>query len=518
MAKVIIDGITVDVPDNSNIIQAAEAAGIHIPHLCYHPKLSLSGTCRLCLVEVEKTPKLQTACSTTVRDGMVVFTNNEKVRKARAGVLEFLLINHPLDCPVCDKAGECKLQDYAYEYGFGKSRFNEEKREYPIVDVGGGLVRNMDRCVHCKRCVRFCREVAGIEEYGPEYRGGRTDFVSFPGSEVTNAYSGALAEICPVGALTSRDFRFKSRVWNLKQHFSICPGCSAGCPVILETKGNRILRVRPQPGNVPCESWLCNEGRFGYHFIEGKERIVEPVARLGAKMEPASFEAAVTAAAAGLKKVLDAHGPDAVAGLCGAHAANEDALAFLRLVNEALKSNNHDYKLGGAAESDSAVDFVRRTDPAPNTRGLQLLGVGADPAGSGEKLMEKIRGGSIKALIAVDMAAAKCEITAPGIGDALAKLECLVVIDILPSVFTEAAHVILPGAAFAEKAGTFTNYAGRIGSFERALRPPKGARPEWETLAAIAKALGADFGYKDIAGVTADATARIEKHTKVGAG
>lgn len=515
MAKVTIDGIAVEVADNVNILTAAEAAGIHIPRLCYHPKLSLSGTCRLCLVEVEKMPKLQTACSTTVRDGMVIFTNNDKVRKARTGVIEFLLINHPLDCPVCDQAGECKLQDYAQEYGVGKARFAEDKREYPMVDIGGGLVRNMNRCVHCKRCIRFCAEIAGIEEYGPMNRGGKTSIGIFPGKSLANRYAGSMVDLCPVGALTSRDFRFKARVWNLKPHRSVCPGCSAGCAVTLEVKGNRILRIRPLPLN-DSDSWLlCDEGRFGFHFVHAADRITEPVVRSGGSLKSATLEAAINAAAAALKKVIAAHGAQAVAGICGPHATNEDGLAFLRFMTEAVKSNCHDVQLDDEkVDSAASEDFLRRADHAPNRTGLRALGIGADC--SGVKIAEKIASGQIKALIAVDVAGIEKKTFSPALKDALAKLECLIVIDILPSIFSDAATVLIPGAAFAEKEGSFTNFTGRVQRIEKAVRPPKDARPEWETLAAVARSMGLDLGYKCAKDVTADAESRILKTAQAG--
>lgn len=512
MANVTIDGIAVEVADNINIIKAAEAAGIHIPHLCYHPKLSLSGTCRLCLVEVEKMPKLQTACSTTVKDGMVIFTNNEKVRKARQGVLEFLLINHPLDCPVCDQAGECKLQDYAYEYGMGKSRFTEDKRTYPVVEIGDSLVRNMNRCVHCKRCIRFCAEVAGIEQYGPSNRGGKTSIGVFPGGKVTNKFTGTMVDICPVGALTSKDFRFKARVWNLEEVKSVCPMCSTGCAVVLAVKGNKVLRIRPVEGEE-ADSWvMCDEGRFGFHFLTREDRLTTPMMTRGGQKEPCKWEQAVQEAATELKRAIEKHGADAVAGVCSTQATNEDAAAFARLMTETIKTKNHDYKLTDTMPSpDQTEDFKRRVDHSPNTRGLQALGVGTNPQGSGTNLVEKILNGTVKALVAVGPGYPSFETGAPGLKDALKKLEVLIVLDILPSIFSEAAHVVLPGAAFTEKNGTFTNYAGKIQELRKAVRAPKGAKPEWETLAAISKAMGTDLKYKSLDDARGDAEKRIKR-------
>ncbi|MDX1582699.1 MAG: 2Fe-2S iron-sulfur cluster-binding protein, partial [Thermoanaerobaculia bacterium] len=245
MAKVTIDGIEVEVADGTNIIEAAKTANIHVPHFCYHPSLSIVGQCRMCLVEIEGMPKLQAGCSTTVRDGMEIHVYNEKVDKARKGQMEFLLINHPLDCPICDKAGECPLQDYAFNYGAVTSRYGEYKRTYPGMDrtaIGPHVLQNMNRCIHCTRCIRFTQEISETGELAFFKRGAETEVGVFPGRPIDNWMSACVTDICPTGALTTREFRFEARVWNLDAAESVCNGCDVGCNIFVEFKNGRIYR------------------------------------------------------------------------------------------------------------------------------------------------------------------------------------------------------------------------------------------------------------------------------------
>lgn len=270
MPKLKIDGIEVDAVEGMNLVEAASLAGIKIPTFCYHPALSIVGQCRICLVEIEGMPKLQPACATFAKEGMVVNTNTERVKKARAQVMEFLLVNHPLDCPICDQAGECYLQDFCDEYGFKKSRYLEEKRVYKKLErraLGPHVFQNQNRCIHCSRCIRFCEEIAQTSELTFVKRGYKMYVDVYPSTELSNPWSSCVADLCPVGALTIRDFRFKERVWNLKKAESICPHCGIGCNIFIEHKNGKIYRFLPRFNENINNYWLCDKGRFSYKWL-----------------------------------------------------------------------------------------------------------------------------------------------------------------------------------------------------------------------------------------------------------
>ena len=278
MPKVTVDGIAFDAPAGMNLIEAAKMVGITIPAFCYHPALKVVGQCRICLVEVEGTPKLQPGCATPVREGMVVHTGTERVKKIRAQVMEFLLINHPLDCPVCDQAGECDLQDFCEAYSFPKSRFEEKKRTYPEEErrpVGPHVFQNQNRCIHCSRCIRCCGEIAGTGELAFAERGYKMLIDTFPGAPLDNPWSACAADLCPVGALTVSDFRFKERVWNLEWVPSLCPHCGNGCNVKLQPRSGVVKRLLPRANPDINDFWLCDYGRFGFEWMNGAT-IFEP--------------------------------------------------------------------------------------------------------------------------------------------------------------------------------------------------------------------------------------------------
>jgi len=281
MAKVTIDGTEVEVQDGINVIEAAKAVDVHVPHFCYHPSLTVVGQCRMCLVEVEGMPKLQAGCSTNVRDGMKIWVWNEKVEKARQGQMEFLLINHPLDCPICDKAGECPLQDYSFNYGTVESRYGEVKRTYPGMDrtpIGPHVLQNMNRCIHCTRCIRFCQEITGTSELAFFKRGASTEVGVFPGTPIDNWMSACVTDLCPTGALTTREFRFESRVWNLESTESVCNGCDVGCNIFIGHRNGQVFRYRPRVNPDVNDHWLCDYGRFSYERYD-TDRVVVPKLR-----------------------------------------------------------------------------------------------------------------------------------------------------------------------------------------------------------------------------------------------
>ena len=274
MVTLTIEGREVIVPPGTNLIEAAKTAGILIPHYCYHPSLPVAGVCRMCLVEVEKFPKLTPACATSVGEGQVVHVHSEKAREARKGVLEFLLINHPLDCPICDQAGECELQDYTFAEGRKDSRYMEPKRFNPMEDFGGDVLYVPNRCILCTRCVRFMDVVARDPVLNVSERGDRAYIGKFEGSDLTHAWASNVVDLCPVGALLSKDFLNKARAWELDRAASVCPSCSQGCNVMLETRDNVVVRIRPRPNAAVNQHFACNVGRMNYRWINRRDRSI----------------------------------------------------------------------------------------------------------------------------------------------------------------------------------------------------------------------------------------------------
>ncbi|KPJ60344.1 MAG: hypothetical protein AMJ46_07170 [Latescibacteria bacterium DG_63] len=336
-----IDGKEVVVEQGTTILQAASAAGVHVPHLCYHSELSIKGSCRVCLVEVEGTPKLQPACSTTVCEGMVVRTDSPAVREARRGVLELLTMNHPLDCPVCDKGGECKLQDYVFMYGRGKGRFTFEKRTFPKEDIGPFVVRDMNRCVHCTRCVRFTCEVSLSEDVGVFGRGDHTSIGTYLGRELRNPFSGNVTELCPVGALTDRVFRFKARVWELEKVPSVCPLCPVGCLTELQLDSGRIARIRGREGGA--SPWICDLGRFGFGADHSGQR--RPFIREEGTELDVPWDVALGMVTGRFRVISKESGPDSVGVLCTTLATNEELFGLQHVFRNVLKSNNIDFRV-----------------------------------------------------------------------------------------------------------------------------------------------------------------------------
>src|SRR3989304_1855025 len=362
LVTVTIDGRQITVAPGTIIIQAGERLGIEIPHYCYHPGLPIEGVCRMCLVEVEKSPKLVIACAIPVTEGMVVHTGTPQVEEARRGVLEFYLLNHPLDCPICDKGGECPLQDYTMRYGPGASRPAEEKvhrdKHRPL---GPHIIFDAERCILCTRCVRFCRDIVGTGELGIGNRGDKAEIVLFPGKELDNAYSGNVIDLCPVGALTSKDYRFKSRPWDLvKQVESTCPACSRGCSIVLDV---RHLRT------------------------EGEEAVAALVERL--------------------RGILDQHGPEAIGGLLSTWLTIEELYAAVTFLRHEVGTPHLDYRVTPVhtQEGDEAEDhLLRRTDKSPNTQGARLLGIGPGPGGWGtSEMLKAATTGTLKALLLFEL-------------------------------------------------------------------------------------------------------------------
>jgi NADH-quinone oxidoreductase subunit G len=506
MPKLEIDGREVTVPDGFNVIQAAERLNIEIPHYCYHPGLSISGNCRMCLVEIEKIPRLQIACNTKVSEGMIVKTTTPKVKVAQAAVLEFLLINHPIDCPICDQAGECKLQDYYMDYGQYHSRFpleaKVEKRK--VMDLGPQVVLDQERCILCARCTRFLDEVTKTSELGIFARGDHCYIDLFPGKKLDNPYSGNVVDVCPVGALTSKDFRFKARVWYLEKVESICTRCANGCNIDLYHRRGQMYRFRPRYNPDVTQYWMCDEGRLWYKELQKESRILRPLMCGEGDFAPTSWEQAFAKIAETLTRVKEQHGANATAGIIGAKATNEESYLFARLLKEQIGTE----QVTGLSWSPADAfhdNFLIKADKNPNTRGLQALGL-LNGKTSALEILAAAERGEVKALLVfgVDL------VTAFGqekVDKALSNLD-VGVFDTDYNGTTEYADVILPIGTAPETDGTFTNHAGRVQRIRQAFPPPGDVKPGWEALSLV----GTRFGGTDY---TSSSEVFIELASKV---
>ncbi|WP_250499609.1 NADH-quinone oxidoreductase subunit NuoG [Caballeronia sp. GAWG1-5s-s] len=345
MVELEIDGKTVEVPEGSMVIQAAHKVDTYIPHFCYHKKLSIAANCRMCLVEVEKMPKAVPACATPVSAGMVVRTASDKAVKAQQSVMEFLLINHPLDCPICDQGGECQLQDLAVGYGKSQSRYNEEKRVVFHKNVGPLIsMEEMTRCIHCTRCVRFGQEIAGVMELGMLGRGEHSEITSFVGKTVDSELSGNMIDLCPVGALTSKPFRYSARTWELSRRKSVSPHDSVGSNLVVQVKNNRVMRVLPMENEAINECWISDKDRFSYEALNSDERLTTPMLKQGGKWIETDWQTALEYVAKGIKGIKADHGANAIAALATPHSTVEE-LYLLKQFAEGVGSPNVDFRL-----------------------------------------------------------------------------------------------------------------------------------------------------------------------------
>ncbi|MGU3777395.1 NADH-quinone oxidoreductase subunit NuoG [Burkholderia metallica] len=358
MVELEIDGKKVEVPEGSMVIQAAHKADTYIPHFCYHKKLSVAANCRMCLVEVEKMPKAVPACATPVSAGMIVHTQSDKAVKAQQSVMEFLLINHPLDCPICDQGGECQLQDLAVGYGKSSSRYSEEKRVVFHKNVGPLIsMEEMSRCIHCTRCVRFGQEIAGVMEFGMLGRGEHSEITTFVGKTVDSELSGNMIDLCPVGALTSKPFRYSARTWELSRRKSVSPHDSVGANLVVQVKNNRVMRVLPFENESINECWISDKDRFSYEGLNSEERLTKPMLKQGGQWIETDWQTALEYVAKGLKGIAADHGANALAMLASAHSTAEELFLVKQLANE-LKTPNVDFRL-------RQQDFSAPVDGAP---------------------------------------------------------------------------------------------------------------------------------------------------------
>lgn len=453
MPKCTIDGKEVEFAAGENLVTVAKRAGVEIPVFCYHPGLSVVAQCRMCYVEVEKMPKLQTACSTNAAEGMVVKTNSENVKKGRAGTMEFLLLNHPLDCPICDKAGECDLQDNSFGHGNAYMRNSEDRRTYIDIDMGPVIQKNMNRCIHCTRCIRFGEEVAGIHEMVAVKRGNNIDITTIDGKQLQTEYAGNYSDICPTGSLTLKDFRFKKRAWMLKKTKTVCEGCSKGCNMEVQQDGGVVYRCVPLENPAINKYWMCDEGRMNYHYTQDPTRILEPKIKLNSELESTSWETAVLS----LKEKLI--GKKALF-LLGTDLTNEELSTILDYV----KINHQDSEVlsfGTLGLSTSSQDgpedkILKMKSKTSNLNGAEKLGIKSVDASS-EKAFLKcdlilvFRGGRAQL-------PKKFEKPVYGVGVFLEKE-------------AKSFQGILPSLAFTEKSGIIINHQGIEQKLNRAVSP-----------------------------------------------
>ena len=529
-------------PVATTMIQACEIAGVTVPHYCYHAKLPVAGNCRMCLVEfgtpalgpdrkpvlnpdgtpqIRKSPRPAIACATPVSPGMAIYTNTPIVEAMRRGVLEFLLLNHPLDCPICDQAGECKLQEYSVEYGQAASRSVDEKVHKPKqVDLGPRIMLDDERCILCSRCIRFTRDLVGDDALGIVQRGSHSTLTHYPGRPFDNNYTLNTVDICPVGALTSKDFRFQMRVWFLKETRSVCTSCATGCNILISSRENKIYRYVPRQNDAVNSCWMCDSGRLNYKWIGRTDRLAQCQVRDSqGQMQPSAWPEAIQEAAARLKQAA----PGSIAFIASARQTNEELflISYLArklgamadaapregegddwLVNADKNPNSLGARLVFGLDR-SALSVTSDSEPATGGSADTVVGPGVQPARSGQECPRSLRGGTAEPL------GAKLPKIAEGIrhgairtlvvlgedatkhlgAELLGRLDNLMVSDILPNATTNLAHILLPGCAHAEKRGSFTNAKGRVQKFLKAVEPPGQARPESEFLVELVRAV-----------------------------
>jgi NADH-quinone oxidoreductase subunit G len=487
MPTLTIDGRQVDSPDGSTVIQAAESLGTFIPRYCYHPGLSIAGNCRICLVEVEQNPKLQIACNTPVTEGMVVHTKSVKAEDGRRAVLEFLLANHPLDCPVCDQSGECELQNFYMDFGLYDARFREQKvKKKKAVAIGPHVMLDQERCILCSRCVRFTDEISKTGEFGIFNRGDRAELALYPGQRVDNPYSGNVVDICPVGALTDRDSRFKARVWYLSSAPTVCNGCAQGCNVdvhyVLDrphlNEGARVLRLKPRNNADVNQWWMCDEGRYGFGWID-KGRLTKVRNRGG----DATWDQATAAIAAELATLREKGHGSRLGVIASAQLTNEELFLLREIFQRVLGAQVTASFPEHPGYSDN---FLIKADRNPNTFGATLLGLAGSAAPDAARIVNEALQGRIEVLwvFGHDLTTLVGQDTL----DELSRtLRLFVFSGTNENPTTSWSHWVLPTAAYVEKDGTFVNCHGRIQRIGRAFPPLADSAEDWRFLLEIAR-------------------------------
>jgi NADH-quinone oxidoreductase subunit G len=484
MATVYVNNQPVDIGNRRlNCIQAAQQAGVHIPHYCWHEALTVVASCRMCLVEVGERkpdgtvamqPKVVPACQTPAKDGTVIVTNSPRARDAQMQTLEGLLLNHPLDCPVCDKAGECLLQDYSYQFGRAESRMIDEKNQPPNKpSLGNNITLFTDRCIMCSRCVRFTREIAGTAELQITHRGNHSEIDIFPGEPLNNKLATNVVDLCPVGALGSKDFLYKHRVWNLKTCDSVCPDCSTGCSIHLDANKSIVYRLRPRVNPQAQGHFMCDDGRLGYRYVNSKERFSRPMVRRDGRLVPLPWSDLVAQLRRNLAAAAEKQADGVVAVLSPFLTCEEAFLAacYFTMLSERVRlalgpvpviGQDDTYPKDRRGRAVQPVKFTIRAEKCPNRKGV-------------EAILKHFQG-QVVAFAEVAQAAQAGRVLALYLGggypprsggwisqgqaDALKKVPLLICHDLLPSPVSELAHYVVPAASFAEKDGTYVNHVG----------------------------------------------------------
>jgi NADH-quinone oxidoreductase subunit G len=502
MATVYVNNKPVDIGnDRLNLIQAAMRGGVFIPHYCWHPALTVVASCRMCLVEagerkpdgtIAMQPKVVPACQTPAKDGTVIVTNSDKAKAAQAGTLEDLLLNHPLDCPVCDKAGECLLQDYTFRYGHAQSRMIDVKNTPPNKPhIGNNVTLFTDRCIMCSRCVRFTREVSGTAELQVVNRGDHSEIDVFPGEPLNNKLASNVVDLCPVGALCSKDFLYKHRVWNLRTHKSVCADCSTGCSIYLDGNKDIVYRLRPRYNPQAQGHFMCDDGRLGYHYVNAAGRLRQPAVRRDGALHPSGWAEVLPALRRDLADAARRDGP-AVVGVLSPFLTCEEAYLLARY----LKGLSGEVRLAlgpvpvvGADDTYpkdrrgrpvQPVKFTIRAEKCPNRRGVEevLRHFQGDVTGFDEVVRLAGEGRLQAVYLAAGYPPRPADWVSAEQAAALGRVPLLVVQDVLPSPLAAAARYLLPGATFAEKDGTFVNHAGLAQGIHWAVNPPGECRTD----------------------------------------
>lgn len=511
MATVTVNGKEVEIgaSERLNCIQAAAKVGVEIPAYCWHPALSVVASCRMCLVEVgdkkpdgtvAMQPKLVPGCQTPAKDGTVIISDSQKVKDARKATLEYLLLNHPLDCPTCDQAGECYLQDYSFNYGRGYSRLNEPKNIKPDKTyIGDQITLFTDRCIMCTRCVRFTREVSGSAELQVVSRGSHEEIDIFPGHPVNNPLAGNVVDLCPVGALCSKDFLYQQRVWWLKSQSSVCPGCSTGCSVTVDQNEERVYRLHPRTNEKAQGHFMCDEGRFGWKYTHSDQRLTSPEARTNGHVASSDFDSVLASVRTALKKA--AQGKGKVAAVLSPWMTVEEAYllaGFLKSLSGQVTLALGPVRVEGKDDQFpkdikgnvvEPVKFTIRAEKAPNRAGVEaVLSHFAGDVMPFEELLRLSSTGQFSAvyLVGGDPEGWISEIQA----EAFSKIETVIVQDILSSPVLKHATHVLPSGTFVEREGVFVNHKGLAQMIRRSVRGPDGTRPDGRLLWELAERSG----------------------------
>jgi NADH-quinone oxidoreductase subunit G len=471
MVNLTIEGRPVSVPEGTSILEAAKTAGILIPHYCYHPSLPIPGVCRMCLVEVEKAPKLAPSCATSVAEGQIVHVHTERALEARKGVLEFLLINHPLDCPICDKSGECELQDFTYQEGRAESRLRDPKRFNPVEDFGGDVLYVPNRCILCTRCVRFMDDVAKDTVLNVSERGDRALVGKFEGKDLTHPWAANIIDLCPVGALLSKDFLNKARAWELDRSASICPSCTQGCNITIEVRDNNVARLKPRPNDDVNKFFMCDHGRLNYRWINRQDRAEAPMVSANGSLAKTEWDIAIHTAA----KIL---GGKKIHAVVSATLSNETLFLLSELIEHNGGKGVFRVATGDEAPLPGVEDLALRRDRAANVNGAEILGYTRT-----DSPLDGIADGEVLLIVDDDLDGLSL--------DAVSRASSIVVIGTSVPKGLENAAVVLPISNFAEEEGTFTNLRGRVQRFTQAKAPPGFARPSWLVLGDLLGAMGA---------------------------